>query len=311
MSTFSSELRTQRAALEAEVGRLEELLSANPDWRDLRALESGLSDGLYRGVDRDAMNLKRAQIHRALSENRVYSAYNRLREAVELMREEEANTFPTEYGVDDTDTSSADQRPQPSLFQPSLPQPTAPPREPFKTRVKVKIHSAPPTGVASDVQNVQPKADDLKAIRGISSKIEEQLHGLGVKTWSQISNWRKTDVQTLSAALGLDNQISRQNWIEQAAALCLKMKSDEPVETIEAPEATATNIDASPEPAGRPPRASSAEIEGWVTTASRSIATSVLSISTDQAETHAPHETTEDQTNGSPPPDSHSGANLD
>ncbi|MEO1542533.1 MAG: hypothetical protein AAFR75_00710 [Pseudomonadota bacterium] len=210
VTTFSSELRTQRAALETEVGRLEELLSANPDWRTLRALESGMAAGLYREAEREAMNTKRAHLHRILSENRVYSAYIRLREAVELMREEEAQSTEQPAAPISNEATFGDQSGTAS-------------REAFKTRVNVKIHATPPLPNAQHQHHdLDHKPDDLTAIRGIDAKLQEQLNGLGVRSWSQISNWRRADVQTFGAALGLNGQINRENWIEQAAALTIQ-----------------------------------------------------------------------------------------
>ncbi|MEM1372115.1 MAG: helix-hairpin-helix domain-containing protein, partial [Pseudomonadota bacterium] len=273
------ELQSQREALENEISRLQDLLAANPDWRTLRAIESGLSDGLYRDSDRDNMHQRRAELHRALAENRIYSAYTRLTEAVQLMREEEAHaaTWHT------TPLGQASQVSEPSLTRPQtssnagqrcadqktgaigkqrdtrqgplsgqlpadlsgqsrdqLPvQQQGQSSAPFKTRVKVKIHAGPPGVERSDTDNNSPHTaprDDLTRIRGITTSIAADLNGLGVTSWREIADWRRDDVQMISAALQLNGQISNQNWIEQAAVLALSQQSS----ASHTPKATAT-----------------------------------------------------------------------
>lgn len=240
VASMTQDLQTQRAALESEVGRLEDLLSVNPDWRALRALESGLAAGLYRGQDFDAMNARRQRLHTALLENRVYAAYARLREAVDLMREEEdqpgsqtaasAAPVPTTSTLTNAEpTRSADLGAAIGAASGSAtPGTTQEGRHAFPTRVKVRIHSQPPTINDPACTETDQGPDDLTRIRGISKAIAEQLRGLGVTTWDEIANWRRDDVRTLSAALGIDRQISRQNWIEQAAVLCLKRGDVQP-----------------------------------------------------------------------------------
>lgn len=60
--------------------------------------------------------------------------------------------------------------------------------------------------------------DDLKRIRGITQQHSVVLHRLGIRRFSEIARWSAVDVARVSAALGLKDEISRQNWIEQAAA---------------------------------------------------------------------------------------------
>ncbi len=61
--------------------------------------------------------------------------------------------------------------------------------------------------------------DDLTSIRGIDAALAQHLASLGVTRFSDIAAWRSDDVHNVSQALGISRDISRQNWIEQAALL--------------------------------------------------------------------------------------------
>jgi len=61
--------------------------------------------------------------------------------------------------------------------------------------------------------------DDLTCIRGIDAALAQHLASLGVTRFADIAAWRSDDVQHVSQALGISREISRQNWIEQAALL--------------------------------------------------------------------------------------------
>lgn len=69
--------------------------------------------------------------------------------------------------------------------------------------------------------------DDLTRIRGISLDLTRRLAVLGVTHYRTIAAWHPVDVSTVSAALGLGRQISRQNWIEQAALLQRRVESSQ------------------------------------------------------------------------------------
>jgi hypothetical protein len=62
-------------------------------------------------------------------------------------------------------------------------------------------------------------SDDLTFIRGIDPALAQHLASLGVTRFADIAAWRPDDVRNVSQALGLTREISRQNWIEQAALL--------------------------------------------------------------------------------------------
>lgn len=61
--------------------------------------------------------------------------------------------------------------------------------------------------------------DDLTCIRGIDTALARHLALLGITRFADIAAWRSDDVRNVSRALGFSREISRQNWIEQAALL--------------------------------------------------------------------------------------------
>ncbi len=70
-----------------------------------------------------------------------------------------------------------------------------------------------------------PEPDDLTRIRGLSAALARRLADRGITRFAEIAAWRADDVRTLAAALGLGREISRRNWIEQAALLELRRKA--------------------------------------------------------------------------------------
>jgi predicted flap endonuclease-1-like 5' DNA nuclease len=93
--------------------------------------------------------------------------------------------------------------------------------ETFRTKVKLKTieASAPPETAAASAAPAAPRGDDLTRIRGIDASLTERLARHDVTTFATIAAWGQDDVRRISAALDLGRQISRQNWIEQAALL--------------------------------------------------------------------------------------------
>lgn len=59
----------------------------------------------------------------------------------------------------------------------------------------------------------------LTAIRGITPALAQRLEAMGIQRYAQIAAWTADDVRHVRAALGLGKDISRRNWIEQAALL--------------------------------------------------------------------------------------------
>lgn len=68
--------------------------------------------------------------------------------------------------------------------------------------------------------------DDLKRIRGIGILLERRLNGLGVITYSQIASWSADEASRVGAELGLGDQVSRENWVDQARLLAFEVEGD-------------------------------------------------------------------------------------
>jgi predicted flap endonuclease-1-like 5' DNA nuclease len=61
--------------------------------------------------------------------------------------------------------------------------------------------------------------DDLKRIRGVGVLLEKKLHMLGVRTYDQIANWTRSDIDRVNEQLDFHGRIERENWVEQARIL--------------------------------------------------------------------------------------------
>lgn len=79
---------------------------------------------------------------------------------------------------------------------------------------------APGAGVASAMGNsLDASTDDLTRLKGVTPGIAQKLSGLGYKTFAAISALTARDVDHIHAELGLEESISKSNWIEQAELL--------------------------------------------------------------------------------------------
>ncbi len=64
------------------------------------------------------------------------------------------------------------------------------------------------------------KADDLKQIKGVGPKLEQQLNELGFYHFDQIAAWSADEVAWVDANLkGFKGRVSRDNWTQQAKTL--------------------------------------------------------------------------------------------
>jgi predicted flap endonuclease-1-like 5' DNA nuclease len=64
-----------------------------------------------------------------------------------------------------------------------------------------------------------PASDDLTRIRAIDGVLEAKLHAAGITRYGEIAAWTSDQVKAISATLGFDGRIERENWIEQAHIL--------------------------------------------------------------------------------------------
>ena len=103
--------------------------------------------------------------------------------------------------------------PSPTLVPEESQQPEPPPDATSATET--------PTAFSENGAALQPlpKADDLTLIDDLQPHVAERLNDLGVTRFAEISAFDADDVAALSIDCDLGNQINRQNWLEQAAAL--------------------------------------------------------------------------------------------
>ncbi len=63
------------------------------------------------------------------------------------------------------------------------------------------------------------KADDLKMIKGVGTKLETTLNALGFYHFDQIANWSRENIAWVDNSLSFKGRIDRENWLEQAKTL--------------------------------------------------------------------------------------------
>lgn len=69
--------------------------------------------------------------------------------------------------------------------------------------------------------------DDLKKIKGIGPKLEKMLKKRGITSFRQIANFKKEDIQLVTAAIEtFPGRIERDNWMRSAALLHKKTYGD-------------------------------------------------------------------------------------
>ena len=65
----------------------------------------------------------------------------------------------------------------------------------------------------------KPLLDDLTKIVGIDARLAKRLNILNVRSFNQIANWTPDDIAYVANTLGLNQLITAQDWIGQAAQL--------------------------------------------------------------------------------------------
>jgi NADH-quinone oxidoreductase subunit E len=91
----------------------------------------------------------------------------------------------------------------------------APVSEARKAKAPKPVARKAPAGKAGKSM----QADDLKLISGIGPKLEQVLHGMGLRRYGDIAALGAADVAKIEAELGLGGRIARDGWVEQAKAL--------------------------------------------------------------------------------------------
>ncbi|MBL1437190.1 MAG: NADH-quinone oxidoreductase subunit NuoE [Rhodobacteraceae bacterium] len=94
-----------------------------------------------------------------------------------------------------------------------------------KPTPKAKAKPAPAVAYSDDdkpelLSAPNGEADDLKMIKGIGPKLENELNGAGVYHFSQIASWTEKEVAWADENLvSFKGRISRDNWVSQAKEL--------------------------------------------------------------------------------------------
>ena len=68
------------------------------------------------------------------------------------------------------------------------------------------------------------KRDNLKKIKGIGPKLEEELNGVGVYHFDQVAGWDDQSAAWIDAKLDLRGRIARDGWVAQAQALVARAR---------------------------------------------------------------------------------------
>jgi len=87
------------------------------------------------------------------------------------------------------------------------------------TKAPAKKTAAPKKSGPVRLKKPNGKADDLKQISGVGPKLEKTLNGLGFWHFSQIAEWKKSDVAIVDDELSFKGRIERDDWIKQARKL--------------------------------------------------------------------------------------------
>lgn len=97
----------------------------------------------------------------------------------------------------------------------SPPAPTPAPAVPKS--IKPEFDFDPQLGL---IYRTKPESsDDLTALKGVASTLEQRLHTLGVYTYEQIASWTHDQVREFSTRLAFKDRIEREQWVEQAREL--------------------------------------------------------------------------------------------
>ena len=70
--------------------------------------------------------------------------------------------------------------------------------------------------------------DDLKLISGVGPALEKKLNKLGVKTYADIAQWKKADVERVDEELNFKGRIQREDWVKQAKVLAVAARRNSP-----------------------------------------------------------------------------------
>ncbi len=183
----------QLQVLTRERNRLAETLELKPGWRALKELAAREARGEW--VDGAERATERKSLEAALSVDRVYLAWKKLGEVIDLLEPTTpAPLIASEPVVLPRPVRGAENVPEPRL------------------------------AAAEGATGASP----LMCIVGMDEETAGRLAGAGVATLAQVAAFTAADVKALRKQLGLGRRLSQQGWIEQAALLA-RRDADEAV----------------------------------------------------------------------------------
>jgi predicted flap endonuclease-1-like 5' DNA nuclease len=87
---------------------------------------------------------------------------------------------------------------------------------PIVETVAAAVEAPAPVELLASVEAATP--DDLTALKGIGPKLSAVLNALGVTTYAQIAAWTPDDIVWFEDKLDFRGRVTREKWVEQAAA---------------------------------------------------------------------------------------------
>lgn len=137
-------------------------------------------------------------------------------------RSDRAETQPAPAEAADAAARTAGASPKSQSFQAEPPEPKAETsQEPAAADEKAPQDSAEEATRPKQLDGPREgKADDLKEIKGIGPKLEEQCNSLGIYHFDQIADWSDAEVAWMDESLeGFRGRVTRDKWVEQAREL--------------------------------------------------------------------------------------------
>ena len=74
------------------------------------------------------------------------------------------------------------------------------------------------TGTKPKAMRKPAKPDDLKRISGVGPKLEGVLNAAGIYRYSQIAQWKKSEIEWMDDFLNFKGRIERDDWVKQCKA---------------------------------------------------------------------------------------------
>lgn len=235
---MTRELTHQLERLGQERQRLEALLARVPSWQALMQLSSTTepADSFSRYV----RSRRKAELERELADDPLFAAHRSVTSSIAVIEGLIADEAQSDAALPQSDEVGH------ALGRPGDDEPasTSEPSESASHDVELltytgaaggrlvtrnaTIHKGLPGPPAAERRDEAADAppDPLTRIRRIDKGLAAALVARGVRHFAQIAAFGPADVRALSAALGLGNRISKENWIEQAAMLAIKAGAD-------------------------------------------------------------------------------------